>query len=232
MQSVPRALSDAPESPFKFVGGDLSVDFVNTVDWSDRGLLEERLTDYDRLLEWAEDAEIVSAMQAGRLRARAARVPREAQQALAAAYHVRWVLRCLLESLIVGKRASDALNEFNALLLDVYQRLVLAWPREGSARARDAAGPALQWEWRDMDERLEAVLWPVVRAAAALLTSGDAAKLRICGGPDCGWMYVDRSRNGLRRWCEMSVCGTREKSRRRSVRRRKQSGRRRSRAGA
>jgi predicted RNA-binding Zn ribbon-like protein len=71
-----------------------------------------------------------------------------------------------------------------------------------------------------------------VRAAAALLSSDDTAKLRICGGPDCGWIYVDRSRNGLRRWCEMSVCGTREKSRRRSVRRGKQSGRRRTRAGA
>ena len=29
--------------------------------------------------------------------------------------------------------------------------------------------------------------------------------------------YVDRSRNGLRRWCQMRTCGTREKSRRRRV---------------
>ncbi|HEV2853834.1 MAG TPA: CGNR zinc finger domain-containing protein [Thermoanaerobaculia bacterium] len=36
--------------------------------------------------------------------------------------------------------------------------------------------------------------------------------------PDCGWMYVDCSRNGLRRWCEMETCGTLEKSRRRRER--------------
>jgi hypothetical protein len=51
MQPVPRALSEAPESPLRFVDGDLSVDFVNTVGWSDRGPLEERLTDNGRLLE-------------------------------------------------------------------------------------------------------------------------------------------------------------------------------------
>jgi predicted RNA-binding Zn ribbon-like protein len=34
-------------------------------------------------------------------------------------------------------------------------------------------------------------------------------------------MYVDRSRNGLRRWCQMETCGTREKSRRRYQRLRK-----------
>jgi predicted RNA-binding Zn ribbon-like protein len=57
----------------------------------------------------------------------------------------------------------------------------------------------------------------VARAASALLQS-EASRLRICGGSDCGWMYVDRSRNGLRRWCEMQTCGTVAKSRRRAAR--------------
>ncbi|MEO8561896.1 MAG: CGNR zinc finger domain-containing protein [bacterium] len=43
--------------------------------------------------------------------------------------------------------------------------------------------------------------------------------VRQRGGADCGWLYVDRSRNGLRRWCQMEVCGTREKSRKRAGRR-------------
>jgi predicted RNA-binding Zn ribbon-like protein len=41
--------------------------------------------------------------------------------------------------------------------------------------------------------------------------------VRVCDGDDCGWMYVDRSRNGFRRWCQMRTCGTREKTRRRRV---------------
>jgi predicted RNA-binding Zn ribbon-like protein len=62
------------------------------------------------------------------------------------------------------------------------------------------------------------VLWPVAWTAAALLTSDEAGKIRVCGGVDGGWMYVDRSRNGLRRWCRMETCGTCEKSRRRAER--------------
>ena len=52
------------------------------------------------------------------------------------------------------------------------------------------------------------------RAAAALLrTAGgpDWKRLKACPGPDCGWAFADRSRNGSRRWCQMSECGNRAK---------------------
>ncbi|MER9651090.1 CGNR zinc finger domain-containing protein [Mesorhizobium sp. M0199] len=29
--------------------------------------------------------------------------------------------------------------------------------------------------------------------------------------PRCGWLFVDISRGGKRRWCNMRVCGNREK---------------------
>ncbi|WP_352849024.1 CGNR zinc finger domain-containing protein [Mesorhizobium sp. M0199] len=35
------------------------------------------------------------------------------------------------------------------------------------------------------------------------------ARLRVC--PRCGWLFVDISRGGKRRWCNMRVCGNREK---------------------
>ncbi len=52
------------------------------------------------------------------------------------------------------------------------------------------------------------------RAAAALLrTAGGPGwkRLKACPGPDCGWVFADRSRNGSRRWCQMSECGNRAK---------------------
>jgi predicted RNA-binding Zn ribbon-like protein len=30
----------------------------------------------------------------------------------------------------------------------------------------------------------------------------------------CGWLFVDESRNGSRRWCSMKDCGNRAKARR------------------
>lgn len=37
-------------------------------------------------------------------------------------------------------------------------------------------------------------------------------RLKACPGPDCEWVFVDRSRNGSRRWCQMSACGNRAKA--------------------
>ena len=76
-------------------------------------------------------------------------------------------------------------------------------------------GSRYGWSWRDQDSDPRAVAWPVIWSAAELLRSVEVGQVRICDGDDCGWMYVDRSRNGLRRWCQMRTCGTREKSRRR-----------------
>lgn len=58
-------------------------------------------------------------------------------------------------------------------------------------------------------------------AAVALLRS-DLSRLKACpldeGG--CGWLFLDQSRNGSRRWCSMADCGTQYKSRRLTARRR------------
>jgi predicted RNA-binding Zn ribbon-like protein len=59
-------------------------------------------------------------------------------------------------------------------------------------------------------------------AAADLVQTADLARIRVCpldeGG--CGWLFLDRSRNGSRRWCAMADCGTQAKSRRLTARRR------------
>lgn len=39
-------------------------------------------------------------------------------------------------------------------------------------------------------------------------------RLRACGNRRCGWLFVDRSANGGRRWCDPKACGNRMKVRR------------------
>lgn len=69
------------------MGGDPSLDFVNTVDWTPAGLVNERLVDYRRLLEWRKRTGVIDRGEAARP-ARVARArPRAAQNAYA---HVRW----------------------------------------------------------------------------------------------------------------------------------------------
>jgi predicted RNA-binding Zn ribbon-like protein len=51
-------------------------------------------------------------------------------------------------------------------------------------------------------------------AISALRLAADPPPERIRTCRNCGWLLVDRSRNRSRAWCDMAVCGNREKARR------------------
>jgi len=207
------SLSPAPDLPFQYIGGDPAIDLVNTVDWTTRGPEQDRLTDFDRVIQWAQGAGILSAKAASSLRAQARAEPREAEAAYRDVLRVRAVLGRLFRAIAASEPAGDALEDFNRLLGRALERM-----RVTPASGKHRAARSLQLGWRDGGESLDSIIWPVVWSAASLIVSEEAPKIRICGGPDCGWMYVDRSRNKLRRWCQMETCGTREKSRRRYAR--------------
>ena len=70
------------------------------------------------------------------------------------------------------------------------------------------------WLWAEGGKALDCMLWPIARSAADLLTEGPLAAIRLCEGRDCGWLFLDTSRNRTRRWCDMRICGNRAKARR------------------
>ncbi|WP_377295588.1 CGNR zinc finger domain-containing protein [Rhizobium sp. SGZ-381] len=49
-----------------------------------------------------------------------------------------------------------------------------------------------------------------VHSALRLLSLPQKDRLKICG--HCGWLFVDRSKNRSRFWCDMTVCGNRAKA--------------------
>jgi len=69
------------------------------------------------------------------------------------------------------------------------------------------------WGWED-GVSLDRVLWPIVVSAAGLLTSDRLSRVRRCAAEDCDWLFLDESRNRSRRWCDMTLCGNRNKVRR------------------
>src|SRR5207249_84080 len=54
----------------------------------------------------------------------------------------------------------------------------------------------------------------IVRSAVDLLTSGERDRVKECASATCEWVFLDRSKNHSRRWCDMSDCGNRAKARR------------------
>jgi predicted RNA-binding Zn ribbon-like protein len=86
----------------------------------------------------------------------------------------------------------------------------------GAARlARRNGAFALAWPARDPRRVRFAV---AVDAVALLGDPRRLARVRLCPGRNCGWLFLDAS--GRRRWCSMSTCGSREKMRRMYERRR------------
>ena len=195
--------------PFKYIGGNPAIDLVNTIDWTSRGPEEERLTSYERLTKWAEEAGVLPVRDATQLRRRAALKPKEAEGGLRSAVRAREVLHGVFSAVAGEKPVGEALDQFNRLLGPTLEHLRVVRDR-GRQRGR-----RLKLGWDDLETRLDSLIGPVLWSAASLLSSDEVSRIRICDAPDCGWMYVDRSRNGLRRWCQMQTCGTREKSRRR-----------------
>ena len=85
----------------------------------------------------------------------------------------------------------------------------------GAARSRlvydrDGVG----WSLPSDSDELERPLWEIARSAAELLTSGEHDRIKECASTTCEWVFLDRSRNHSRRWCDMSDCGNRAKARR------------------
>ena len=66
-------MASPTDASFRYVGGNPALDLVNTVDWTDHGLVHERLSDYTQLIRWAEGAGVIDAAAARQLRKRASR---------------------------------------------------------------------------------------------------------------------------------------------------------------
>ncbi|HVC19505.1 MAG TPA: ABATE domain-containing protein [Vicinamibacterales bacterium] len=196
--------------PFTLTGGALCLDLANTLDrpaaaaMAGETLAGERLREYRDLVCWAEQAGAIPLEAGKRLRAEADRRPGAAESALAGARAFREELYGIFSALAGGRPApAQALAMLNAALAPAFARRRLTGDED-----------RFGWQWDFDDRALDGVLAPVVESAASLLTSPDLARVRECEAADCAWLFLDRSRNGSRRWCDMSACGNRAKVRR------------------
>lgn len=189
---------------FELTGGALALDFVNTLD-ERRASPKERLTRYDRLVDWALQVGMLTPQHGVSLLAYAKAHSAEATTVLTRAADVRELIFSMLEKLVARSEMPDG-------LLDAFNRWLVR-----AARSRRLVGDASGLVWLSAGEagELEAMLWPIIESAAAIMTSNDLRRrLRLCDGPTCAWAFLDYSRNQNRRWCDMSVCGNRAKVRR------------------
>ncbi len=184
------------QAPPKFIAGARCLDFLNTTE--DGGV--ERLTSYAEFVVWSKAAGLIDAAGQRRLLASAAKQPRAAAKALALVLEARAALADLFRGSAPERtRAMAAINE--VLTQDRFV-MQLESGKSGFCHHWKPDGPALRQP-----------LLILLREAAVLLSSPARAQIHHCAGDDCGWFFLDTSRNQSRRWCEMETCGNKAKAR-------------------
>jgi predicted RNA-binding Zn ribbon-like protein len=201
---MPQFATLANSQRWEATSGDLSLDFVNTGQWNEAGPWPERLQRFRDLVRWARDVGTLDPERSSRLLEAGERHPHRSQAAFERALKVRRVLHTIFES--VAAQRSPAQSDLR--LLD--DELAAAF---AAAHLEYCDGHIVR-AWSDDAEDFGEVLRPIVSAATDLLLDARVTRLRSCASPQCGRLFLDESRNGMRRWCDMQVCGSRAKARR------------------
>ena len=201
----------SPAAVMKLLGGHPALDFVNTVggrpqtaEATGTRVRDDKLVSYADLVAFAVHGKLLEEPAARPLLRGALTRPAAARAMLHRAVVFREALYRTLRALM-RRRPPEPPD------LEVLNAEIRALRGQEALVAR---GTNLSWESRARTTALEAPLLPVLRAAAELVTSSELESLGLCGGEDCGWLFLDRSRNGRRRWCSMEDCGNLDKVRR------------------
>jgi predicted RNA-binding Zn ribbon-like protein len=109
---------------------------------------------------------------------------------------LRTLLREVLETYIV---AGDLTADLRTALEVEMNRAPL---RLGLEQTRDGYELAMRRSGREWD----GVMAEIATSAARLIA--EQRRVKVCANSECSWMFVDQSRPGTRRWCNVGVCGS------------------------
>jgi len=192
---------------FKLAGGHLVLDFLNTQ--GGRRLTEPRedLATPEDLVSWGLQSGWLEQERAHPMLVEIQLRPAEARAALQRVRAFREALFRVF--LAVSEHLQPAPEPLEAFEREVRR----AW-----ADRRLVRTPEHGWQWVSPDSaRLDSFIPGLALAASDLLTGPIRNRVRICEATaldGCGWLFLDTSKNGTRRWCEMATCGNKYKARR------------------
>jgi len=193
------------ESKYNTETGWLCLDFANTVGWHASSNPEETITEYADLLDWSRQVGIVSTAEAEGLGGISKKKPAEAQAILNKARVIREAIYNILSNISHGLPVITA-------DLTIINKAVAGMLSHSKLKSEDNG---FIWDWDSKRERLDFILWPIVRSATELITSETLQRVGQCADEQgCGWLFWDYSRNKSRRWCDIRDCGNRAKARR------------------
>jgi predicted RNA-binding Zn ribbon-like protein len=191
------------------VGGHIALDLANTVTARD-SVARDWLADTAAALDWAAHTGQFTARETAALEQRARAAPRKAAAALARLKQLREALCTACAALALGRTP-------DAAALQVLDKAAASAAQAARLQLRDGV---LARRWRVEDSGLDLPAHRIAAQAVELLEQLAVERLRICAGQDCGWLFLDTSKSGRRRWCDMATCGNSAKAARFATRQR------------
>jgi predicted RNA-binding Zn ribbon-like protein len=183
---------------FVFIGHHRMLDFLNT-EVAVEGTPRDLLAGPGDLLDWLVQAGALDRASARRARARWGS-GRSGEALVRQARRLRTSLRRIADAAAGGRPVPRAgLAAVNALLA------------RGAAIDRVVPGASDGFTTRrDLRVREPVdLLVPIAEAAADLVCHADPRRIRRCAHPACVLYFLDGTKNGTRRWCDMRTCGNR-----------------------
>lgn len=198
----PNRMSHSTQPVFELTGGRLCLDFANTVDDRPTSDPKSRLLGYSDLIAFGVQTGVLSASDARR-EIEKAQGPINGGLLYRRSIAIRErIFRIFSAAAVKNRPPIKDMLALNADFRKLNSDAVLLPTDEG-----------FRWTWRDKENHSARLLWQIVHSAMDLLVSNDMQLVRQCAGEDCDWLFLDNSRSGNRRWCEMKTCGNRHKAR-------------------
>ena len=185
-------------------GGIACLDFVNSAYNTEKEVIVERLHTYSDILILAGRLELLDENVLKDLKIKAEKNTLEADQILKVARKIRQSMFHVFTALANGKTedlSKEVLNDFNdAVKSALNNRIFIIVETE------------LIFSWKDVLSNLMLPIWAFSLSAYELLKNEDQHLIKKCSA--CEWLFLDKTKNHRRRWCDMQTCGSSEKSRR------------------
>jgi predicted RNA-binding Zn ribbon-like protein len=181
----------------QLVGGHPAIDLVNTVEFRGEPEPGDRLDSFESLARWSAAAGLLSQAELASVIA-----PRSAHSSQdGRALNFATELREALYAVVVAHLRKDPLPRGARRIVERHLRNASA----ASTLRYVAGGPSFSWHI-PIHNPLDVAVRLADSANDLLLSLGKFA-VHQCSGPNCDWLFIDRSHGHRRLWCQPTKCG-------------------------
>ena len=169
------------------ISGNLALDLANTISWRNTVQEVDHLATFDDVLAWSKEVGLMGA------------------DFVASPPEHRILLEQVLSLRKAVYAAGSAIASGHDPLrpdLDIICDIAAAALRHASL-SRSPCTLHFEGIYR--------VTGTIAWSALDLLRGDELSRLKQCPPDDCHWLFIDRTKNGSRRWCDMGTCGNRAK---------------------